>query len=141
MSTGTPLADMAWREVVALHAFFEGWFRSDHEPPDFSECERALGPGFSMIGPDGVTHHRDAVIERLRQARGVYPAEFRIQVIDPRSVWAREDAVLLEYTEQQYRAGGSDARRSTALFIASAGATRGVVWRHLQETWTVAPKV
>jgi hypothetical protein len=140
VSTRTPIAEMAWREVVALHAFFESWFRSGGEAPDFTECECALGPDFSMIGPDGEMHGRDAVIERLRQARGAYPADFRIEVRDSGVIWTHGEAVLLEYTERQYRDGRTDARRSTALFLASAAAPRGVEWRHLQETWIEAPQ-
>jgi hypothetical protein len=141
VSARAPIAEMAWREVVALHAFFERWFRSAGEAPDFTECERALGPDFSMIGPDGEMHGRDVVIERLRRARGAYPADFRIEVLDPATIWTREEAVLLEYTERQYRDSRTDARRSTALFLASAAAPRGVEWRHLQETWTEAPEL
>jgi hypothetical protein len=140
MNAETNITGMAWREVVALHAFFEGWFRSGGEAPDFTEPERALGLDFSMIGPDGEMHGRDAILERLRGARGAYPADFRIEVRDPAVIWARGEAVLLEYTEQQYRDGARDARRSTALFLASAAAPRGVEWRHLQETWIEAPQ-
>jgi len=140
VSAQTPIAEVAWQEVVALHAFVERWFRSGAEAPDFTECERALGPDFSMIGPDGEMHGRDAILERLRRARGAYPVDFRIEVLDPAVIWARGDAVLMEYTEQQYRDGQRDARRSTALFLASAAAPRGVEWRHLQETWIEAPQ-
>jgi hypothetical protein len=140
VSENADIAETAWREVVALHTFFQAWFRSGIDAPDFVECERALGPGFSMIGPDGEMHGRDAVLERLRRARGAYPADFRIEVSDPAAIWTRGEAVLLEYTERQYRDGRTDARRSTALFLASAGAPRGVKWRHLQETWLEAPR-
>jgi len=93
-----------------------------------------------MIGPDGLVHDRGTVIERLRWARGTYPADFRIEVLDPGAIWTREEAVLLEYTEQQYRGGRTNTRRSTALFLPSKAAPRGVVWRHLHETWIEAPR-
>ena len=140
MNAKADIAGVAWQEVVALHAFFQSWFRSGGEAPDFTECERALGPDFSMIGPDGQMHGRDAIIERLRRARGAYPADFRIEVHHPAAIWTRGEAVLLEYTERQYRDGRTDARRSTALFLANAAAPRGVEWRHLQETWLEAPR-
>jgi hypothetical protein len=92
-----------------------------------------------MVEPYGMVHRRADVIERLRRARGAYPADFRIVVLDPDAIWTREDAALLEYTERQYRDARTNARRSTALFLADRAAPRGVVWRHLHETWIEAP--
>lgn len=135
MSAGAPIAKLAWQEVVALHKFFEDWFRGTDDAPDFSSCDRALGPEFRIIEPDGVTRERAEIIDRLRSAHGKSPANLRIVVSDPRTIWAGEGAVLLEYTEQQYRDGRTTRRRSTALLLASPEAPRGVVWRHLQETW------
>ena len=102
---------------------------------DFSEVEAAIGQDFRMISPDGTIEEREAVVSvdkrRAREPR----ADFTIGVLDPRAIWASDGAVLLEYTEQQYRDGRTTRRRSTALFLASPAAPRGVVWRHLQETW------
>jgi hypothetical protein len=140
LSADLPMAEMAWREIVALHTFFETWFRTDGGISDFIDCERALAPDFSMVGPDGVIHRRDDVIGRLRRTRGTHPADFRIDVLDRGAIWTREDAVLLGYTEQQYCGGRTNARRSTALFLSSKGAPRGVVWCYLHETWIEAPR-
>jgi hypothetical protein len=129
------IAEQAWREVVALHAFFEAWLRAGSALTDLSECEGALGPDFRMIGPNGAAEERAAVLSWIKVARGSRPADFAISVLDPLTVWANENAVLLEYTEQQYRDGETTRRRSTALFLASPSAPRGVEWRHLQETW------
>ena len=63
------------------------------------------------------------------------PDDFTIVVSDPHAAWAGEGAVLLEYTERQYRDGSWTRRRSTALFLADPSTPRGVEWRHLQETW------
>ena len=128
-------AELAWREVVALHDFFVRWFCGAPDAPDFADCERAFAPDFRMIGPDGVTHLRAAVVERLRGAYASQPASFSIAVSDPHVVSESGGDVLLEYTERQYRDGRTTFRRSTALFQASPTAPRGVLWRHLQETW------
>ncbi len=138
MSDAAPIAELAWREVVALHQFFEAWFRADGGAPDFASCERALSAEFRMVAPNGEVHDRDTVIERLRRALGTFPSDFRIVVIDPAAIWASDRAVLLEYTEEQYRDGLSTRRRSTAFFLASPTSPRGVEWRHLQETWMEA---
>lgn len=134
MSSNRSLADPAWQEVVDLHAFFEAWLQSE-SPMDFSEVEAAIGKDFRIISPDGTIEEREAVVSSIRNARGSRGPTFTIAVLDPRTIWAGEGAVLLEYTEQQYRDGRTTRRRSTALFLASPAAPRGVVWRHLQETW------
>ena len=75
----------------------------------------------------------------IKGARGSRPSPIsRSSVLDPRTIWAGEGAVLLEYTEQQYRDGRTTRRRSTALFLANPAAPCGVEWRHLQETWMEA---
>jgi hypothetical protein len=136
---GRGIAERASEEVYALHAFFAAWFRGIADAPaDFVVCEAALAPDFRMVDPDGGVHDRAAVLGRLRAARGSAPADFSIDILEPRAVWASADAALLEYVERQYRDGRMSSRRSTALFTADATAPRQVVWRHLQETWTGA---
>ena len=135
MSTESLTAELAWQEVVALHEFFEAWLRADGGATDFAACERALAPDFRMVAPDGEGEDREKVIGRLRRARGTFSSDFRITVLDPSAIWTSDGAVLLEYTEQQYRDGRSNRRRSTALFLVNPSAPRRVEWRHLQETW------
>ncbi len=130
------LADLATGEVRVLHAIFVDWFRpGDAGVPDFSLVERALAADFRRVAPDGSVADKDAVTTAIRLARGTAPADFAIAILGPRPVWQASEAVLLEFVEQQYRAGTTTERRSTALFTPDGSAPRGVVWRHLQETW------
>ena len=130
------LAARAEDEVRALHAFFVAWFRDGSAgTADFVSCERAFAPDFRMVTPDGGSHDRAAVIGRLRAARGTVSGDFVITIHEPHPVWQAENAVLLEFVERQYRDGRTTSRRSVALFTHEAVAPRGVVWRHLQETW------
>jgi hypothetical protein len=138
MSSTSRIADLAGQEVVALNAFFAAWLREGDAPMDFSEVEQAIGGDFRIISPDGSTEEREEVLSSIRNSRGSRGADFRIEVLDPRTIWTGESAVLLEYTEQQYRAGRTTRRRSTALFLANPSAPRGVAWHHLQETWLQA---
>jgi hypothetical protein len=135
MSPSQSLTDLAWQEVVALHAFFETWLQESESDMDFSEVEAAIGKDFRIISPDGTIEEREAVVSSIRNARGSRGPTFTIAVLDPHAIWASDGAALLEYAEQQYRDGRTTRRRSTALFLASPAAPRGVVWRHLQETW------
>jgi len=127
------LAGKASREVEALHEFFVAWFRG--EPANFALCEAVFAPDFRMVAPDGAVHERAAVMVRLRAARASAPADFAIEIVQPRVAWQTTDAVLLEYVERQYREGRTSLRRSSGLFTGETAAPRGVVWRHLQETW------
>jgi hypothetical protein len=135
MSNSSSLADKAWQEVVQLHDFFFSWMRGDAPAGDFSRAEAAIGKEFRMISPDGTIEESAAVIAWIKGAHGSRPAPFTMTVQDPRTIWAGEGAVLLEYTEEQYRDGQTTRRRSTVLFLADPVAPCGVVWRHLQETW------
>jgi hypothetical protein len=128
------LAEQARREVLALHEFFVAWF-SGAENADFGHCEAAFAEDFQMVTPDGAVHARPAILERLRLARRSLPHGFSIAISELEPVWQQHNAILLRYVEQQYREGRITRRRSTALFIQAPTAPRGVVWRHLQETW------
>lgn len=135
MSSGAPIAELAWQEVVELHAFFEAWLRGEASALDFSRAETSIAADFRMIAPSGRVEDREAVVAWIKGARGTAPSDFKIVALDPSAIWTREGAVLLEYTEQQYRDGKTTRRRSTALFLAAPSAPCGVEWRHLQETW------
>jgi len=89
-----------------------------------------------MIAPDGASRDRTAVMGFLAGATA--PADFRIDILDLRTIWESESAVLLQYVEQQYRDGRTTRRRSSALFTADENAPLGVVWEYLHETWMAA---
>ena len=130
------LAQRAVREVIELHDFFSVWLRRDTAATgDFARCENAIAADFRMVTPEGEMHLRAEVIERIRSMRASVGSDFRIQILQPSVVWQRDDAVLLEYIEQQYRDGRETNRRSTVLFIDEPTAPCGVLWRHLHETW------
>jgi hypothetical protein len=136
MSEAGTLADLAHREVVAMHEFFVAWYRGEDGPrADFDVCAAAFAPDFRMVTPAGVIHDRLAVLEGLRRNRGSRAGDFRIEISGVEALWQRADAVLLGYVERQYRDGRTTQRRSTAMLTPEASAPRGVVWRHLQETW------
>jgi hypothetical protein len=128
------IAARAIGEVRELHAFFVAWF-TGAAGADFQRCEAVLGPDFRMVTPDGRMHDRAAVLDRIRAARGSTASDFAIEILQPSIAWQSDNAVLLEFIEQQYRDGRSFSRCSAALFTDQPGAPNGVAWRHLQETW------
>lgn len=134
------IAESASREVHELHGFFVGWFRGAAGEADFAACEAALAPDFRVVAPDGGVQDRATLIDRLKAARGSVSADFRIEIPELLVAWQTADAALIEYVERQYRDCRMTDRRSTALFTRHPAAPRGVVWRHLQETWTGATK-
>lgn len=136
MSRTQSIEVMARREIEELHQFFVAWFTdSGDQPGNFTACEGAFAPGFCMITPSGERHGRKAVLDRLWQARGSVRGAFTIAILDLRTVWLRDDAILVEYAEHQLRDGLTTRRRSVALLTPDHAAPRGMVWRFLQETW------
>jgi hypothetical protein len=79
-----------------------------------------------MITPDGAVHDRLSVVNRLRASRGSSGPDFSIEIVGLRAVWQRDDTVLLEFIEQQYRDGRITQRRSTGLLTGQPSAPRGV---------------
>ncbi len=142
MSNKPQIEDLARHEIEALHAFFVGWFADPGDDAlDFAACESAFAPEFAMVAPDGNRFDRDAIVGRLRQARGSVRGRFEIVIPRQRTVWLRGDAVLVEYIEQQLRDGQTTNRRSSALLTLDGTAPRGMVWRYLQETWMLPGEV
>ena len=132
------LAELAAREIVALHEFFVAWFRPG-PAPDFRGCEGAFHPDFRMVTPDGRPVGQAQIIQGIQAARATLAPSFTILIYDVRTLWQSEDAALLAYIEQQYREGRTTRRRSSALLLRDASAPRGILWRHLQETWESPP--
>jgi hypothetical protein len=126
------------REVEDLHRFFEEWLRGELAPPDFERCERAMAEGFELVRPDGVTLARDELLARLRAASGsrageeprlrIWTESFRVDELAPGLALAR-------YEEWHDGRDGKRGRMSTALLAEDAGAPRGILWRHVHETW------
>ena len=132
------LAELAAREVVALHEFFVAWFRPG-PAPDFQACEGAFHRDLRMVTPEGRLLGRSEIIQGIQASRGRLAASLTIDILDSRTLWQEGDAVLLAYIEQQYREGRTTRRRSSALLLRAASAPRGILWRHLQETWESPP--
>ena len=136
MSSGPDIEPLARREIEELHKFFVDWFTGKSvQHMEFATCERAFAPDFAMITPSGDRHDRKTIVDRLRQARGSARGAFAIAIREPRTVWLRDDAILVEYIEQQSRDGRTTRRRSTALLTPDQTAPRQMLWRFLQETW------
>ena len=135
MSTNS-ISDLAIREVVELHHFFNHWLGApSKEKLDIARLAGVLDPGFRLVAPDGGVRERQPLIDWIAGVRGSRGADFRIDVSDFVAVWQSAEAVLLEYVETQYIADKTTKRLATALFCREPKAPCGVVWRHLQETW------
>jgi hypothetical protein len=92
-----------------------------------------------MITPEGQFVGREEIIQGIQAARGALAASLTIDIRDIRTLWQEGDAALLSYIEQQYRDGRTTRRRSSALLLREPSAPRGILWRHLQETWETPP--
>ena len=92
-----------------------------------------------MVTPDGRLLGRNEIIQGIQASRGRLAASLTIDIRDIRTLWQEGDAALLAYIEQQYRDGRTTRRRSSALLLREPSAPRGILWRHLQETWETPP--
>lgn len=127
--------EAACREVVELHRFFERWLagRSDADP--MQRLEGALAECFELVGPDGRSVRRQALVEGLRDGFASRGADFRIRVEDVRARTLAEDLYHVTYVERQERAGRETARTASALLRRRAEPPGGFSWLHVQETW------
>jgi hypothetical protein len=119
-------------EVVALHDAFTAWLGAGAGA--FGPIEAALAPGFAMVPPDGQLHDRAAVLARLRSARGLRGAQFRIAIENAAILHAQGDMALVRYVERQW--APDSARRAVALLRWQNDAWR---WLWVQETWSEPP--
>lgn len=134
----TDRIEAARHEVEALHAFFTAWFNGTADDP-IDRFASVLDPSFTIIGPGGDEHDRDAIVERVEKARGVARAEpMTITIRGFRPLWSEGDLVLTRYEEWQ----GPDerGRLSTALLRIPSGSTPPVEWIHVHETWIPIPE-
>lgn len=132
------LATRAIRDIRDRHADFQALGRGGRSRHDFP-FEATMAPEFVVVTTEGGRLTRAELMAHFdRMAEGVGD-DFAIAVDDFAVVHEGVDAVLVEYTETQWKRGARTRRRSTALFVPDAAAPNGVVWRHLQETWIAVP--
>lgn len=130
------LIDAALREVVELHDVFTAWLGSGEGTLD--RVEAVLADEFRMIDPAGRLLDRTAVMTIIGDARGRMGQGFRIEIEAAEAAAVGADHVLLTYVERQHQGATTTARRSTAILRTQERAPSGLVWVHLQETWTSA---
>ena len=140
-STNGDHATAAQREVVALHEFFEAWFRGAIPDSDKSmgRLDGALSPQFQIIDPDGnMTCGRDRLLQRLRTAYAIHRDDdkpFRICIRNIESFALPDGLVLVTYEEWQEKDGQAKGRASNAVMRPDTRAPGGVEWLHVHEKW------
>ena len=125
------------QEVLSLHRFFQEWLRGTADEADFARLPTALGPGFSMISPQGRTTSREQVVASVRGSRGKRP-KMRIWIENFRVVAEVGQSAVAVYEEWQFDGTETTSRMSTAVLQASDDG-QDVTWTHLHETWFTSP--
>lgn len=120
-------------EIVALHVFFEEWFRGELPQTEvaFARFGDALGDDFVIVSPTGHLSARDPILSAVYDAHGSWPEgnAIRIEAVDVR--WRLGGTVLATYEEWQTRDGATTGRLSTVLMSTSSPPR----WLHVHETW------
>jgi hypothetical protein len=114
-------------EVARLHRLFQDWFRGALDVDEFSACEQALAPGFTIITPSGEIIDRVEIIDAIRRHRGGEPDHFEIKTV-PRSCQRVRGLHISTYEEHQ-TGTRSTIRVSTAVIDGS------LRWHNVHETW------
>ena len=128
-------------EVIALHRFFQAWYRGEIEDPHgeaFSRVSEVLSEEFHIVTPDGEMLSRSDIMTRIRRGYGSKPADFRIRTEKCHfRVGGRGIGVVTyeEWHDESGEGGPSQGRLSTAVFQDRADAPHGVRWVHVHETW------
>lgn len=121
--------------VQSLHQVFEAWFAGSlpASREAFEPVERALGPGFVLVSPDGRASERAPLLESLFGAHGSQRSSpLRISVRIDQVSRLREGLLLARYQEWHETPTGRTGRRSSALFRREPD---GLLWLHVHETW------
>lgn len=129
--------DAAEREIVDLHAFFEGWFRGElpNDDASFARMSDVMEPGFHIVTPQGDLLGRERILQVVREAHGRDP-ESRIWIENVQVRESSSEIVVAMYEEWQ-QSGDEPARGrlSTVVFRKAESAPHGLTWAHLHETW------
>ena len=127
-------------EVVELHRFFQDWFNGELPPNEeaFRRFEAVMADQFMLISPDGVPTEREELVERLRQAHGIWrqtgqPGRIWIENLRIRHQVGQQAMVL--YEEWQEIEGEPRGRLSTAVLQRKDGTPNGLEWIHVHEVW------
>ena len=127
-------------EVLELHQFFQDWFNATLPPTDeaFRRFESVMAERFMIISPNGELTERAELVDRLRQAYGIWrrnsqPGRIWIENLQVRHTVGAQAMVL--YEEWQEIEGEARGRLSTAILQRLEGAPNGVEWLHVHETW------
>ena len=127
-------------EVVELHQFIQDWFNAVLPPTEeaFRRFDSVMADRFTIISPEGVLTERDELVDRLRNAHGIWrqnsnPGRIWIENIQVRHVVGSQALVL--YEEWQDIDGEVRGRLSTVILERREGTPNGLEWFHLHEVW------
>jgi len=127
-------------EVLELHQFLEEWFNAKLPPTDeaYRRFSSVMAEEFILISPNGVLSEREELVDRLRDAHGMWRQASR-----PGRIWIENltvrhqvgDQAMVLYEEWQEFEGEIRGRLSTAVFRRRAGTPNDLEWLHLHEVW------
>ena len=129
--TDTAFADLARREVVALHAFFEAWYRGE-DALSLDRVAGVLAPEFEMLAPNEEWITRGKLLDELSADRGAYPAlTITIEHLAYRA--SSSDSASLEYIERHVENGQVDTRMCCALMRRPYPGSSNLEWVGIYE--------
>ena len=129
-----PLEARGEREIVELHAFFQGWYRGELEGGDFERFAAVLAEEFVIVLPGPRVLDREAILDGVRGQHDSDPrAEISIRNVRLQQKFG--STAIFTYEEWQSRRG-EPARGvlSTVVFGFDDETPNGLVWLHVHES-------
>jgi len=125
------------RKIIELHIFIESWLKGSIERTklEFQYFENALDKDFIIIHPDGKLQSKLEIIDVFREAYGVQPDSFSIEIRNIKLRSIADNICIMNYEEWQTGVEKS-ARLSTVIFRKPVNSGK-IYWLHLHETWLI----
>jgi len=131
----TDMKQQAVNEIVALHQFFQQWYRGELSADAFDRFEQALDAEFLIITPDGNVLSRARILDAVRLQAGT-DTSVSLEIRNVETVVVDDSVAVFRYEEWQSSA--SDAPRgrlSTVIFRRQHTGDNGLSWLQVHETW------
>lgn len=130
------LIERAEKEVIALHDYFQQWFRGEiaNDADNQARFTNSFDPLCELVSPSGNIDTFLALRQRFLAAHGKFP-DAKVWVSSFVPVNVMPDRILVKYKEWREIDGETNVRMTTCLFSKDDSAPNGVKWTYIHETW------
>jgi len=127
------------KKIEELHVFITSWLNGTvkQSEQEFQYFEDELNDNFVIIHPGGDLQAKSDIVRDFRNAYGVLPKNFAIEIRNVKLRSKTKDLCIMNYEEWQFNEETS-CRISSVVFKKSQSGD-DYTWLHLHETWMPNP--